>query len=315
MCSSRAQSSVIGTVLIVAVVVVLSAAIGVYTTSLASPSSVPQAGFAVTQEGVAGDDELSVTIRFAHEAGDSLATDNLEVRIDGTAATELSSVSASMPAKTAAGGDTLTLTQDSKYGLTGGESVSVVYVTEDESATLATHEVNGQDPGATLEILSFESGSPGDTSPPDPWNEVFNPQEGSMNILGSPVSDGSRALKIQGTGNGVNDKMRTGQNVGVTVNVSDVAEIRYDVYVNSTNKNAGELRMTVFKNGNEKKFDGLAGSNTNQWLSRTIDVSGLSGEVKVIAHADGSDNEAVFDNIRFYDANGDQIPASEILSG
>lgn len=315
----RAISSAIGVVFVVVVAVMLSTAVATFTMGIGLPDRAPQAGFAVIQEGVADVDESSTSVRFAHESGERIDTEQLEVRVGGIPVDELAGVSSSFSSDSLTGGEAVTLTQTGDYGLTGAETVSLVHVAGNESTALASHEVRGETPGFDLQVLSFEAGTAGDTEPPGPWANVLEDdiaQEGDAEIQTTHVSDGDVALQIQGEGDGTNNQGEAGRNVGVTVDLSDVAEVRYDVYTEQLDGGNGELQFMVFQDGSRQTADTFSNGSfsVDTWYhDRSVDVASISGEAKVVAHADGSQNEGVFDNVRFYDENGDRIPAREIL--
>lgn len=314
----RGQSGTIGVVLMVAVVVVLSGAIGTFVVGLPGKvSSTPQAGFEIEQSGIAGGGESDATVRVTHISGDTIDASNLRVQIEGTPVEDAAGVEADGFEGKVSSGDSVTINQTGSIGLIGGETVRVIYVADDEgeAVVLARHEVEGEgyesvDIGA---VLSFEDGSDGDTSPPSPWFVVDG--DGTMNISDNRPSDGNVSLYIEGSGGGQNDGGKSDQNVGVRVDLTNVATIKADAYIAQNDNSQGEIQA-IFKNDTgyyQSPRMGWTQKSTGWHNDSQVDVTSLDGEYVFMFHADGANNRGYFDNVRFYDASGNRIPAYKVV--
>lgn len=129
----RAVSPVIGTILMVAVTVILAAIIGTFMLDLGDGvSASPTASFGFDQDGAAG--ETNATVSVTHQGGDTLDADKIEVRVDGNAS------STQFTSDVAAGS---TIDVDIS-GYTADQEITVVWTSEEsgKSAVLGRYIIN-----------------------------------------------------------------------------------------------------------------------------------------------------------------------------
>jgi hypothetical protein len=79
---------------------------------------------------------------------------------------------------------------------------------------------------------------------------------------------------------------------------------------------SGELQAHLIEDGNYtgNQIMGWTQESTGWHRDSSADVSDVTGERVFYLHTDGSGNRAYFDNIRFYDEDGEILPVSNVLS-
>ena len=166
--------------------------------------------------------------------------------------------------------------------------------------------------------VSFEEASIGANKPADPWSVVNDPTSDDFNsveISGDHATDGSQSLHM--TGNGELDRVL----VGVNADLTSVAAVQCDVYIEQANVSVGEIWFGRWLDGESDKRIGFLGQTgegenrfnvTGEFTDLEGDMSDLSGEHDIVFNMRGS-NEAYFDNLRFLDNDDSVIPPSEVL--
>ena len=142
-----AVSPVIGVILMVAVTVVLSAAIGAFVLDIGNAVTEQQPNAVIEFEVNTDGAPDSVTLR--HTGGDELATDALRVTVDGTVAWEAGSPSTGSGftdggsgewGDGVTSGDELVIKEDSGGGIVASSSVTLVWQDGQRSSILASND-------------------------------------------------------------------------------------------------------------------------------------------------------------------------------
>jgi flagellin-like protein len=141
-----AVSPVIGVILMVAVTVVLSAAIGAFVLDIGNAVTEQQPNAVIEFEVDTGGSTDSVTLR--HTGGDELATETLSVTIDGTVAWEAGSTPGNDFTTDPSGGwddgvtsgDELVIKEDSGGDITASSSVELLWQDGQRSSILASND-------------------------------------------------------------------------------------------------------------------------------------------------------------------------------
>lgn len=166
--------------------------------------------------------------------------------------------------------------------------------------------------------FSFEQAAPGDR-PAEPWEVVNDPTSDGFNsveVAGSHATDGSQTLHL--TGNGELDRIL----VGFEAELTDVETVRCDVYIERANVSWGEIFFGRWLGGESDKRIGFLGQTgdgnnrfdaTGEFTDLEGDFADLTGTHELVFNMRG-DNEAYFDNLRFYDGDGELLPASQIVA-
>jgi PKD repeat protein len=153
------------------------------------------------------------------------------------------------------------------------------------------------------EKLSFENGSSGQTTPPDPWYTLDSAD--IIEVSSEHVSDGNVAMNV---GSYRDDLSPT--RVGVDIVLDKVETVVIDAYVEASNLYWGSLRLQLADN----KLVRLDNNSEDQWYyDQNGDVSDVTGQHTLVLRAVGDGNDAFFDNIRFLDSNGDRLPVDEVV--
>ena len=156
-----AVSPVIGVILMVAITVILAAVIGAFVIGIGDDQSVvPQASWDTSQDQTAeaaeaGPSDERVTITIAHNGGDSIDADNLEVTVNGDSigdgdASDWDNSESDSFSDTVRAGDSATAVSDEMDGSDPsaddleGDTVRLVWTSDDggDSSVLTTYEVN-----------------------------------------------------------------------------------------------------------------------------------------------------------------------------
>ncbi len=138
--SSRASSSVIGTVLLVAVVVVIGSTTAVFALGFADTSREPlQVTLTGEQHNLAGDDETAAEAVYTVETGEAIDSSQIRVVVNGSKASEIG-VPVVFSDQSLSAGDTITIQQNDPTDLIGTETVRLIYVAPntDETKLLET---------------------------------------------------------------------------------------------------------------------------------------------------------------------------------
>jgi hypothetical protein len=164
----------------------------------------------------------------------------------------------------------------------------------------------GSDGSTSASSLSFERAAAGATKPADPWF-VFR-DNGVHEISTLHPTDGNQSLHLSGEDN-LNEVA-----VAVPVNLTGVAEVRTDVYVERADSGFGDLALHVDAVSENKVLpvNGRTDDSTGQFRDRSGDLSPFEGEHDLVFRARGA-NEGFFDHVRFYDAVGNPVPAEEVV--
>jgi hypothetical protein len=160
------------------------------------------------------------------------------------------------------------------------------------------------DPGPD-ERLSFEDGTAGE-NPPGPW--TVRSGDGVHRVSSSYPGHGDLSVHVRGaSGLGTSE-------VAVPVDLTGVATIQLDAYVETNRNSRGELQVRL--SNRDGHVMGFTQVTPDRWYEDTrANVSSVSGERELILHARGSDNGGYFDDVRFLDADGDTVPVSEVVVG
>jgi hypothetical protein len=164
---------------------------------------------------------------------------------------------------------------------------------------------------------SFEEASVGAEEPADPWSVVNDPYPdyNSVEISDQHATHGSQTLHM--SANGELENLL----VGVNVDLSDVATVRCDVYLERANVSWGFINLGSWDGSDVNRAIGFLGQTgggasndaTGEFTDLDGDVSEWTGEHELVFNVQG-DNEAYFDNLRFLDENEDLIPLSELYT-
>lgn len=174
------------------------------------------------------------------------------------------------------------------------------------------------EPSASGDGFSFEQAAPG-SLPADPWTVVSDPTSSGFNsveVAQAHATDGTQTLHL--TGNGDLDRIL----VGFEADLDGVAAVRCDVYIEQANVSWGEIFFGRWLGGESDKRIGFLGQTgdgasrfdeTGAFTDLEGDLTDLSGTHELVFNMRG-DNEAYFDNLRFYDGDGEPVPTSEVVA-
>lgn len=258
--------------------------------------------------------ESSAALRVAHAGGPKLATDDLAVVVDGTRVAERPNLTLNYSGSAFTVGERLVVEQTDAAGLTGGEEVLLLQETGDSAFRLGTFTVEGGGPGAGPSVFGFEASEVGDR-PADPWESSTTWPDGTAEVRADPTGSGERALYLStASGSCDNDGCAVSTATAtVAVNLTGVAEVRVDYY----DQNDAQVRV----DGTSRTGDYGASftSNAKRWNTVAIDVTTDTGVVDLtLANReqtrDSGSAQVYFDDIRFYDADGDRIAAEDVLA-
>lgn len=306
----RGQSAVVGNVLLVALVVVAAVSVAVYGNSavggLAEP---PEISLDASQATGASDYESRAALQVEHGGGAELAVDDLSILVDGERVGNRSNLTARYPGGSFAIGDQLVIEQTGDAGFTGGETVTLLYHAGDDTFRLRSFTVEGGGPGAGPSVFGFEESSVGQ-APDDPWQtEERRYPEPTLEVRDSHAASGERSLYLS-TGATGHDGASIAK-ATIAVNLTDVAEIRIDYH----DQEDAQIRL----NGSTRASDGHGlQPSPNSWSTVSIDVSGDTGVVDLTLFnseqtTDSGAASVYFDDIRFYEADGDRIAPEDVL--
>ena len=154
--------------------------------------------------------------------------------------------------------------------------------------------------------LSFETGTGGSTVPPTPWNVS---KDTGTHVVGTDrASHGNKSLYLTGAPSLGQSWVRT------EVNLTGVSTIRGDIYPESSDTYAGDIKVHI--DNTSYQIMGATEKANGQWHSLQGNVSELSGTHTLIFRTRGNDNRAYFDHFRLYDESGVQLdPGAVVQSG
>ncbi|KAB1187685.1 MULTISPECIES: hypothetical protein [Haloferax] len=155
---------------------------------------------------------------------------------------------------------------------------------------------------------SFETESPGDTSPNAPW--VLFKNNGTHVVTTAQASSGSQSFRT------ANAPLRYASAIGITLDLTDFENILLDLYAENNNPNYGNIKVSLDDAGygspnqialwdfpstelKNRRGEDPYGGEGQWWRDCLIDLSGVSGVHTVAFWVDG-DNDAYWDNIRFF---------------
>lgn len=157
--------------------------------------------------------------------------------------------------------------------------------------------------------LSFEDGEPGNIRPPDPWYMIET--VGLHRVDGTEATDGYYSFYI-------NPNSYDAVAFGVDVDLTAVTEVLYDGYPNSNEPTAGNIKVSIDgTNGGHAISNELINNDPPEdtwYLDVSGDVTDFSGDHTLVFWADGQRNSAYFDNVRFIDDAGAEIPVAAVLN-
>jgi len=298
---SRGSSSVIGTVLLVAVVVVVGSTVAVFGLGFADTSREPmQVTLTSDQENLAGNNETAAHLEYTVETGDSIDSDQIRVVIDGAKASNIG-VPVEFSDESLSAGDTITVKQNDPSDLIGAETVRLIYEAPntDETKLLETMTVTTGGPAKQVPEFTFEPFSAGG-HPGDPWTT----SRGAPNDLwvsDSEASDGSKSTYFRASDGGY-------ARISVEVDLTHVAEIKF-----AHKHESGESGDFIFR------IDGtdILQGNSGGWQTRSVDVSDYSGTHTIEFHVreDGNDHTTkhYVDNVRFVHESGNLVSEKFLL--
>ena len=298
---SRASTSVIGTVLLVAVVVVIGSTVAVFSLGFADASRKPlQVTLAADQENLAGDNETTASLRYTLENGDSIDPDQIRVVIDGAKASEIG-VPVVFSGQSLSAGDTITIQQNDRTDLIGLETVRLIYesANNEETKLLETMTVATGGPAQQVPEFTFEPFSTGG-HPGSPWST----SRGSYNELkvsDSEASEGSNSVHLQAHDGGY-------ARISAEVNLTHVAKIKF------AHKHTGGESGDFFM-----RIDGttLKKGESGGWQTYSIDVSDYSGTHTIQFHVREDGNQDTtkhyVDNVRFVHETGNLVSEEHLL--
>ncbi|GAB7094566.1 hypothetical protein JCM30237_17190 [Halolamina litorea] len=283
---------------------------GTLGSALAEPA---QVSLEAEQAAGASQYESSAALRISHEGGPAVAPADLAVVVDGERVANRSNLTLSYSASTFGVGEHLVVEQTSPAGLTGGEEVLLLQDTGDSAFRLRSFTVEGGGPGAGPSVFGFEASVVGE-SPADPWAAASTWPDGTTEVRADPARSGERALYLSTASDSCdNDGCDVSTATAtVRVNLTGVAEIRVDYY----DQNDAQIRVdgTSRTGGYGDSFAG----GREAWNTISIDTSSDTGIVDLtLANReqtrDSGSAQVYFDDIRFYDADGDRIAAEDVL--
>jgi len=299
--TSRASSSVIGTILLVAITVVIGTTVAAYGIGFSDTSRKPmQATLDGGQDGLAGDKETNAQIQYTVEAGDSIDADQIQVLIDGTPASDVG-VPVTFSADTLSAGDTITIKQNDGSDLIGTEDIRIVYESPDtdETKLLETVRVETGGPAYQVSEFTFESTPTGD-SPGTPWSTTT--EFGSkVQVSDSRASEGSKSVYFQA------DESTTAK-MSVDVDLTYVEELKFAHYPAGGEANDLKVRIdgtTVYT------------GNSGGWQTVSLDVSEYSGThtvtFRVYEDTANAATSQYIDNVRFIHETGNLVSEDLLL--
>jgi hypothetical protein len=164
--------------------------------------------------------------------------------------------------------------------------------------------------------VSFEDTSVGAEEPADPWGVVNDPypDSNSVEISDQYATHGSQTLHMSAY-NDLDYLL-----VGVRADMSDVATVLCDTYLERSNHYNGFMNLGSWDGDEVNKraigFQGQTGGGagndvTGEFTNLSGDVSEWTGNHILVFNVQG-DNEAYFDNLRFLDETGEQIRLTEL---
>jgi len=256
-------------------------------------------------------DPSSQSLRVSFDSSERLST--IRVRITGQESTTLSESDFTV---TEAGSENYTY--EATFEIDGEGTFTAIL--DQASDNSGNNGAGGQSKSISIQTsasdtrLSFEDGSVGDTTPPSPWYELDN-YGGEIQISDEYSTDGTNSLYLAGEGGGTNDNAQRDINIAVDIDVTNVDEIRVDTFVEQNSNSSGELQAHLIEDGNYtgNQIMGWTQDSTGWHRDSSADVTDVTGERVFYLHTDGSGNRAYFDNIRFYDEEGEIIPVLDVL--
>lgn len=165
---------------------------------------------------------------------------------------------------------------------------------------------DGQATTATTTRISFEQADLGAPKPADPWYIAAN--NGHHEITGSNPTDEEQTLHLSGDGS-IEELA-----AGLPVDLTNVAEVVCDIYIERVNPSVGDLALHIDKLKDNKTipFGGRVDFETGQYVDMAGDVSEYTGTHDLYLRARG-ENEGYFDNLRFYDDDRELVSLDEVL--
>lgn len=308
----RGSSGVLAVVLMVAVTVVLGMVTAAYTGTLVdeAESNTVQASFSTSQTGDLGRSEATASLSFIHETGDTIATENLAIRIDGTPAAE-TTVSVTFPGATLESGERISIEQPVTGPLDGGQTVALVYTDEGEESVLKRTTAKGGGLSKYSPVFIFTKYHI-DSQPGSPWTiakdyNMATPVTGE--IRNEEAAFGDRSLFLQSSSTVYSNQGRVSTvKATVDVNLTNVEEISFQ-YVDAAN----DLQVSI--NGTKIQRGDL--STRNSWGTATIDVSSETGVHTLTFHyaeqTSRSTSSMYMDDVQFLNASGDAVGDDEVL--
>lgn len=169
--------------------------------------------------------------------------------------------------------------------------------------------------GGAEKRISFERASAGAAEPADPWSVVNDPYPNSNSVEISDQHATHRSQTLHMSAFGSLENLL----VGVSADVSGVATVLCDVYIERSNHYNGFMNFGSWDGDEVNRAIGFQGQTgggasndvTGEFTDLEGDISEWTGEHLLVFNVQG-DNEAYFDNLRFLDANGDPVPVSEL---
>jgi len=300
----RGSTSVIGVVLLVALVVVLGTTISVYAYSVSSNSQRDPglASFSVTEDGPFGDAEASGEISFVMESGESIEASQLKVMIGGESASQRGA-NVQFPGSTVDSGEKITVSQNVASDIVGDEDVVLIYKDEGHTKFLAKTTTGTERQFTQYAEFIFTAYAVG-TNPGSPWTTSRNPSGGSasMSVSDSKASVGDRSFKAE-----VSDSTGyTGTgSLSLTlssIDLSNVETISFD-------QCQGKDSEVAAKTDGSDQTKSISGSGC--WRTVSIDVSGLSGDhsftINVAEDDAGGSTVIYIDDVQFKRSDGSLV--------
>lgn len=167
--------------------------------------------------------------------------------------------------------------------------------------------MDGQEPSIEPHRLTFEAGDPGDPRPPDPW--YLAGDSDIHQVSDQRASDGQLSYRL-----GTYQSSLAPSRIGVDVDLTEVARIRLDCYVEANHQSWGYLKVDI--DGDDGTIVNFTGVETGQWHADAVgDVSEYAGEHTLYLRAEGDGNEGYFDNVRFFEEGGGLVPTDRVVIG
>lgn len=190
-------------------------------------------------------------------------------------------------------------------------------ITQSETPTNTDRDSAGTTSRPRTGRFSFEQTEPGDDGLPEPWSVVQDPTSAGFNPIEISAQHATHETQtLHMSGNGELDRIL----VGFVGDLTDVQTVQCDVYIERANVSVGEIFFGKWVDGESTKTIGFLGQTggegqdrfdaTGEFLNLEGDLADFTGEHELVFNVRG-DNEAYFDNLRFFDREGNLVSPLE----